>query len=141
MKYLSGLLLIATVSVLFTAACSPSAGQEVSKMLATLEDNGYNCEVKERIPKKAESVSQCRSKNDKYQMLIVSKWHDRDGREALYREQIPADCSRYHIKEKMRWSRSGDWFLVAGGSTDKDARALQAASKLLGFDYQEAPCQ
>jgi len=73
--------IIAATSVLLMTACSDTENPSMDGIMATIEKNGFSCKATKRLPKKAKEVGECRSTTDKYQKLIISKWHDRDDRE------------------------------------------------------------
>ena len=114
---------------------------DIAQVTATIEKAGFTCEVKERHPDRFIQVADCRSNQDKYQKLIASEWKDPAARDEMYREKIPGMCGTLGMKDQVRWSTSGNWALVAGGSNEEDVSALGQATAALGFEPHQVACQ
>lgn len=136
--------IIATMTLPFLVACGSAqdaGGQSLGELTATIEKAGFTCEEQERHPKSVSQVSQCRSNQNKYRILTVSQWNDPKARDEMYENKLPSLCDRLGMKGQIRWSTSGSWLLVAGASKEEDVKALDEASKALGFEPHAVPCQ
>lgn len=114
---------------------------DIDRITTVIEESGFTCEVKERHPDRFVQVLDCRSDQDKYRKLIASEWKDAKARDAMYENRMPGMCGSLGLKDQVRWSTSGNWALVAGGGTDKDATALDQASAALGFELHSVACR
>ena len=134
----------ASVALMLVSACGAvdgPGGQDMARITTTIEEAGFTCEMRERHPETMVQVSQCRSDDDQYLSLIVNEWKDPEARDRKYEHDIPRICDKLGLKEQVRWSTSGNWLLVAGGSGEKDWNALDAATEALGFQPHAVACQ
>src|SRR5690606_1347648 len=117
------------------------ATPDIAGITAVIEKAGFICEVRERHPDKFIQVVDCGSSQDRYRKLIASEWKDPAARDEMYRDRVPGMCGTLGWKDRVRWSTSGNWALVAGGSAEKDVDALHQATDALGFELHAVPCQ
>lgn len=134
----------AAVALTLVTACGAAGnpgGPDMEGITATIAEAGFTCEMQDRHPETMVQVSQCRSNEDKYLSLIVNEWKDPEVRDRKYRHDIPRICDKLGLKNEVRWSTSGNWLLVAGGSSEKDWNALDTATESLGFERHAVACQ
>jgi hypothetical protein len=86
------------IAVLPLAACSSGDHHTMESITSAIEPMGFRCSVKERHPKAARQVGECRAQDHKSVKIIIGDWRDPEARQTMYQQRLPGMCAKLGLK-------------------------------------------